>query len=305
MAAGFFGFAPSTGKFMFMPEGADYFLIGAFAGFCGAGGVINITLSNWARDKGYGMGGVAGYIPAAVGGKKVNLAHTGFTFVPDEKSMERWRGWWRVVKVDQWIIYFFGAIAGMALPAVLYVTFLEPGLDIRGYGIAAALANAMEARYALMGGVVAFLGAWILFKTQLDVIEGMVRAVTDILWTGSKRIRAWRGGDVRPDLLHAVRRGGGLGDDRAQARAAHPADPDLGECRRGDFCYSGRAPAVREHAVVAGGGPPGDLAEGGVGGVGGVLWGVFVPVDSRPHRMKFGIRGRYNREVRRLSFNHA
>jgi len=196
-ATGLFGFAPSTGRFMFLPPGADYFLIGAFAGFCGAGGVINITLSNWARDKGYGMGGVAGYIPAAVGGKKVNLAHSGFTFVPDEKSMERWRGWWRVVKVDQWMIYFAGALLGMALPAVLYVTFLEPGLDIRGYGIAAALASAMAERLPLAGGVVAFLGAWILFKTQLDVLEGMVRGVTDILWTGSKRIRNWRGGDVR------------------------------------------------------------------------------------------------------------
>lgn len=194
---GFFGFAPSTGKFMFLPEGADYFLIGAFAGFCGAGGVINITLSNWARDKGYGMGGVAGYIPAAVGGKKVNLAHSGFTFTPDAENMERWRGWWRVVRMDQWVIYLIGAILGMVLPAVLYVTFLEPGTDIRGFGIAAALANAMEQRLPLMGGVVAFLGAWILFKTQLDVIEGMVRSVTDILWTGSARVRAWRGGDVR------------------------------------------------------------------------------------------------------------
>ena len=25
----------------------------------------------------------------------------------------------------------------------------------------------------------------------------MTRAITDILWTGSRRIRAWRGGDVR------------------------------------------------------------------------------------------------------------
>jgi hypothetical protein len=25
----------------------------------------------------------------------------------------------------------------------------------------------------------------------------MVRSVTDILWTGSRRVRAWRGGDVR------------------------------------------------------------------------------------------------------------
>ena len=38
---------------------------------------------------------------------------------------------------------------------------------------------------------------WILFKTQLDCVEGMTRAVTDILWTGSRRVRAWRGGDAR------------------------------------------------------------------------------------------------------------
>ena len=196
-AAGFVGFAPSTGRFTFLPPGADYVLIGAFAGFCGAGGVINITLSNWARDKGYGMGGVTGYIPAAVGGKKVHLAHTGFTFPPDESNLSRWRGWWRVVRMDQWVIYLIGAILGMLLPAVLYVTFLQPGQDIRGYGIAAELAFAMEARVALMGGVVAFLGAWILFKTQLDVMEGMVRGVTDIIWTGSSRVRKWRGGDVR------------------------------------------------------------------------------------------------------------
>ena len=49
----------------------------------------------------------------------------------------------------------------------------------------------------LLGGVIAFLGAWILFKTQLDLLEGMVRAITDILWTGSRKVRRWRGGDVR------------------------------------------------------------------------------------------------------------
>ena len=49
----------------------------------------------------------------------------------------------------------------------------------------------------MLAGAIAFLGAWILFKTQLDILEGMVRAVTDILWTGNGRVRAWRGGDVR------------------------------------------------------------------------------------------------------------
>jgi hypothetical protein len=85
----------------------------------------------------------------------------------------------------------------MLLPGLLYVTFLSPGQDIRGYGIAAALAYAMERRQVLLGGVVAFMGAWILFKTQLDILEGTTRAITDILWTGSRRVREWRGGDVR------------------------------------------------------------------------------------------------------------
>jgi hypothetical protein len=197
-AAGLFGFDLATARFNFIPPGADFFLLGAFAAYCGAGGVSNITLSNWARDKGYGMGQLAGYIPAAVGGKRVHLAHTGFIFTPTPESMARWRGWWRIVRADQWGIFFIGALLGMALPAILYVTFLPPGRDIRGLGIGAALAQAMGAQAGpLVAAAVGVMGAWILFKTQLDIVEGMARAITDILWTGSHRIRAWRGGDVR------------------------------------------------------------------------------------------------------------
>jgi hypothetical protein len=192
------GFDLSEGRFDFFPIGTDFFLLGALVAYSGSGGVTNITLSNWARDKGYGMGERAGYIPAAVGGEKVRLAHTGFIFQPDPREMHHWQGWWRLVRADQWGIFFVGAILGMTLPALLYVTFLSRGSDIQGLGISAALANAIVARAGpLLGGVIAFLGAWLLFKTQLDNLEGMVRAMTDILWTGSRSVRNWRGGDVR------------------------------------------------------------------------------------------------------------
>jgi hypothetical protein len=195
---GFLGFNPDTGRFALLPRGADFFLIGAFAAYSGAGGVINLTLSNWARDKGYGMGQVAGYIPAAVGGKRVHLAHTGFIFRPTLESMERWRGWWRIVRVDQWVIYFTGALLGMGLPALLYVAFIPAGSDIRGLGIAAALAHAvLERGGAVLAGGVALLGAWILFKTQLDILEGTVRVLTDIIWTGNRRVRGTPDADVR------------------------------------------------------------------------------------------------------------
>jgi hypothetical protein len=197
-AAGLFGYSPSARRFAFIPPNADFFLMGAFAAFSGAGGVINLTLSNWARDRGYGMGAVAGYIPAAVGGQKVNLAHVGSSFTPDEEGMRRWRGWWRVTRADQWGVFFVGTIVGMVLPALLYMTYIAPGSDIRGFGIAAELASRMASvEGAIFGGVVALIGAWILFKTQLDILEATVRSLTDILWTGSARLRAWRGGDVR------------------------------------------------------------------------------------------------------------
>ena len=126
------------------------------------------------------------------------MADTGFMFEPDAANLQRWRGWWRIVRVDQWGIFFVGALAGMMLPALLYVTFVPPGTDMRQLEIAAVLAQQMGATAApLLGLTVALLGAWILFKTQLDCVEGMVRSITDILWTGSERVRDWRGGDVR------------------------------------------------------------------------------------------------------------
>lgn len=197
-SGGYVGYDTVAGTFAPLPRGADWVLLAALVAYSGNGGVGNVTLANWARDKGYGMGAHAGYIPAAVGGRKVHLAHTGFVPRRDEHTMRRWRGWWRIVRADQWGVFFTGAVLGMTLPALLYVAFLDPGTDIRGLGISALLAERIGARSGpLLALFVAFLGAWLLFKTQLDQLEGMVRALTDILWTGSRRVRAWRGGDVR------------------------------------------------------------------------------------------------------------
>ena len=130
--------------------------------------------------------------------RRSQLADTGFMFEANAENQARWRGWWRIVRVDQWGIFFVGALLGMMLPALLYVTFVAPGTDIKGLAISAVLANTIGATAGVwLGLLVAALGAWILFKTQLDCVEGMTRSVTDILWTGSTRVRAWRGGDIR------------------------------------------------------------------------------------------------------------
>ncbi len=196
--AGLVGYDVAAGGFNFLPDDMDFVLLAAFVGYAGLGGITNVTLANWARDRGYGMGERAGYIPAAVGGTHVPLSHTGFMFDPTHENMARWRGWWRIVRADQWGVFFAGGVLGMVLPALLYVTILPAGTDIRGLAIAAELASGIGARAGVfMAGVVALLAAWILLKTQLDQLEALVRSITDMLWAGSARIRAWRGGDVR------------------------------------------------------------------------------------------------------------
>ncbi len=197
-AAGFAGYDPATRSFQWLPRGADWFLIGAFAAYSGAGGVVNLMLSSWTRDRGFGMSRYAGYIPGAVGGRRRSIAHVGFAFPASAENMRRWRGWMTVAGVDQWLVFAPGALLAMALLAMLYVTFVTPGVDIRGLGIAAQLSDSIALRGNIaLTYLVALIGAWVLFKTQLDILDGSVRAVTDLAWAGSRRVRKWRGGDVR------------------------------------------------------------------------------------------------------------
>ena len=58
---GFFSFSG-------MPQPIDWGLIGALAATAGSGGIGNLTVTNWLRDKGFGMGATVGAIPSAVGG---------------------------------------------------------------------------------------------------------------------------------------------------------------------------------------------------------------------------------------------
>ena len=78
-ALGLSGFDRGEGRFDFLPAGADFFLLGALVAYSGAAACRISRSSNWARDHGYGMGERAGYIPAAIGGAKVHLAHSGFS----------------------------------------------------------------------------------------------------------------------------------------------------------------------------------------------------------------------------------
>ncbi len=181
-----------------LPEGADWLLLGGFAAYAGAGGVINGAISNWFRDKGFGMGAAVGFIPALIGGRQIHLTHTGKTFPLTAENKRRWDEWWKYAGADQYWVWVIGCFLGMGLPALITVQFIPPGTEITGFRVAAYQAEYLSQR---LGQVMWFLtlltGFWILFSTQLGITDAFVRLVTDITWTSSGRVRDTSGGDVR------------------------------------------------------------------------------------------------------------
>ncbi len=198
LVAGYLGFSTRTSSFLFIPAGADFFLLGGFAAYSGAGGCINATITNWMRDKGFGMGSVVGYIPSLIGGREIKLSATGKVFDPNNSdNMRKWNIWWKYAGADQYGLWMIGAFVGMGLPALLYTGFIATGTNIASATIAATLGQEM---YKVGGSILWLLtqlaGVWILFSTQLGIVDGFVRATTDMIWTGSKGARE-RVKDVR------------------------------------------------------------------------------------------------------------
>lgn len=188
-----------TGFFQlgYLPEGVNMPLLATLAATAGAGGIGNLTISNWVRDKGMGMGAHVGAINSAVGSKHVRLSHVGKIFPITAENLSRWHIWWKYVLADQVWLWALGCFVGMYLNVNLAVAIMPRGEDISGIG-----AGAFQAKYMaeqLWSGFW-FLGLmngfWILFSTHLGNTDVLVRTVTDIVWVASKRARNWRGGDI-------------------------------------------------------------------------------------------------------------
>jgi hypothetical protein len=189
-----FGFG-SLGR---LPEGGDWVLLGAFAAYSGSGGIGNAYTTNWMRDKGYGMGATVGFIPSAGAhlANVVPLAAHGNVFVVDERSLDAWRQWWRYLHIDQWGIFGVGSIAGMALAALFTLQYVPAGTVASEWGVANMQATGIAAVHGrVFWYLTVICGLWILFSTQLGIVDGLPRSTTDMLWAASPRLR--RGGDVR------------------------------------------------------------------------------------------------------------
>jgi hypothetical protein len=102
-------------NFGYWPPGTDVLLVTTLAATAGSGGIGNLVISNWVRDKGFGMGATVGAVPSALGGRKIHLSRVGKIFDVDHESLRRWRLWRRYVLLDQAVLWAGGCFVGMYL----------------------------------------------------------------------------------------------------------------------------------------------------------------------------------------------
>jgi hypothetical protein len=175
-------------------EAVDWALLGALAATAGSGGIGNLTITNWIRDKGFGMGGRVGAIESAVGGRHTRLSPTGAVFPISAANLVRWREWWRYVLVDQVFVWGLFCGIGIFLTVNLATSVVPPGTDMQGLATGAYQAQYMAAHlWRGFWALTLLNGFWILFSTHLGNTDLLVRTVTDLTWTSSARARRWAG----------------------------------------------------------------------------------------------------------------
>ena len=185
------------------PEGTSATEIGRVAGFAAMASGLNYVFMNYYRDKGYGMGSRAGYIPgllAPAEAREVEIDPVGTTFRETDENARRWTRWFNFLQLEMWVVFVPGALIGMLMPGIL-VSYLAdrsgtpPNEETMPTYVASTL---RDLGYSdLWYGWALLVGFLVLFSTQIVVFEMLTRNMVDALYGSSASFRRLIAGDPR------------------------------------------------------------------------------------------------------------
>lgn len=150
--------------------------------FAGAGGTLNLALSNWVREKPMGMGYRLTPIESPLTGHPSRAAPLGGAFREDDENVRRWHGWWKVANQEHLVFFLllgFAIIATLSAlsAATVYEMDLGEGFDfIRTQG--RVLGEEVGPWFRDLFWI---SGAVILFATNLGILDHLGRLIADIL----------------------------------------------------------------------------------------------------------------------------
>jgi hypothetical protein len=165
-------------------------LLGALA-YAGAGGTNNLVVSNWIRDKGFGMGSYAPRVVSPITGEEEAApSGRGFWFRVDARSMDRWNEWWRKANIEQFVSFFMiGLLTIVVFSLIAYSTvYGNPDVKDSDFAFIEIQGNVLkETTGAWFGTLFWVIGAISLFGAALGIIDYVSRLVADVLRVGYLR----------------------------------------------------------------------------------------------------------------------
>lgn len=180
-----------------LPENMDWVLLGVFAATAGSGGLGNLAISNWSRDKGMGMGAWMGSIGGVLNEAHTDVLPVGRIFRPVPENLRRWGIWWRYVLLDQSVLWAVGCVMGMFLNVNLALAIVPadsiPADNAAGAFQARYMANQMWSGFWALALINGF---WILFSTQLGNTDCLTRVVCDVCWAGWPSLRRFTSSQI-------------------------------------------------------------------------------------------------------------
>jgi len=175
-------------NFGWIPKDIDIgFLLGAIV-FAGAGGMLNLCVSLWYRDKQFGMGKYIGRITNPITGHKEAVPTTGYLFHQTPENLKKWRQWMRFVRIDQGLIFWFlGLLTLILLSLNAYAVLAPRGLVPEGLDVAVVQAHIFGDIWGIWGFRLFLLMAFLMmFSCQWTVIDVFTRTISDILYTNAR-----------------------------------------------------------------------------------------------------------------------
>ncbi len=157
-------------------------LLGALA-FAGAGGANNLVQSNYIRDKGMGMGARIPNIVSPLTGQEVAAPGTGYFFRQDVTNMRRWREWWRIANIEQFVTFFLIGVSTIIVFSVLTYSTVPVGqVEAQSLDFIRVEGNTLKDVVAPWFGFSFFLaGTFALFSTNLGILDYTCRLIADQL----------------------------------------------------------------------------------------------------------------------------
>ncbi|MCZ6756413.1 MAG: Nramp family divalent metal transporter, partial [Gemmatimonadetes bacterium] len=165
--------------------------------YAGSGGTLLLAQSLWLRDKGFGMATYQGRI-AGIRGTNEDISATGYVFDPgvEQRGIQRYLKWMRVARTELLVTFVLLIIVSVVITTLIVAATI--GTDNP------ELAGNLSQTVALQGAVLAerggtwlqvvFLlgGAFVLFSTQLGIVDTVTRIAGTIFYEGyGRRTKFW------------------------------------------------------------------------------------------------------------------